>query len=113
MNYASVGTIVRKYGTDSGHAKTYEPAKLRDLNNPSDTIWGLDSLRESDGGGNYIVYDSYTPNSYGVPDPRHGKICNIIWCDGHVSGMAGNSPKDMYDRVLGTMANTNSYWNRD
>ena len=47
MNYASVGTSVRKYGTDSGHAKTYEPAKLRDLNNPSDTIWGLDSLRNA------------------------------------------------------------------
>ena len=111
MNYSSIGTSYRQFG--SGNPKWSEPAKLRDLNNPSDTIWGLDALRESDGGGNYIVYDSYAPGSYGVPDPRHGKVCNIAWCDGHVSGMSGNSPKDMYDRVLGTMANTNSYWDRN
>ncbi|MBE6380009.1 MAG: DUF1559 domain-containing protein [Lentisphaerae bacterium] len=110
INYMSIASSNRY--PDSVSDKSI-PAKVMQIANPSDTIYAGDTLNPTQGYGDYLAYDStsLTANN-GVFIPRHGNTCNIVWCDGHVEGAQGKDTVDLYEKALGTYANTNSKWDR-
>jgi prepilin-type N-terminal cleavage/methylation domain-containing protein/prepilin-type processing-associated H-X9-DG protein len=99
------------------------PAKRYDIRRPGDTVLMCDTVQLSTWNGDrsnlrsqYQIYDA-PANAYGAPDPRHGGICNILWCDGHVTGMKGQTPNQFYQAgFLGSYQNVNdsnaSKWDR-
>ena len=124
MNYTSVLTNLRNYGFSSTDPAATKPAKSFDLKYPTQTIIVLDtwkSPKTDETRSTYILLDSpctSATNEYSNPHPRHGLTCNILWGDGHVSGVKGASDDDagcrgMYDAGrLGSYANVGSFWGR-
>lgn len=95
------------------------PALRSEIRNPTETILSADTISPSSG--SYLGLDyGYAQATYRNVYPRHriNTVCNILWIDGHVSGVAAAGP---YDRASltdplrlgifpGALINT---WDRD
>ena len=119
MNYAQILTSYRDRRNQPNEST---PAKLSDLKTPGQTILCLDTWNTgvtATTQSSYVVFDSYVGNgNYANPHPRHNLICNILFCDGHVSGVKGISDdaagcQDMYNEgKLYSYNNVGSLWGR-
>jgi len=118
-SYSHYGINYNSIGSSQRESKGDIPAQLSQIAIPSDTIYSADTVVDNSLGtatekSSYLLYDAYGDKT-GSPHPRHGKSCNIVWCDGHVSSIQGNDPKAMYT-VLGSYRNVNdsnaSKWDR-
>ena len=103
MNYNNILTSQREYGDNK--PQTGVPCKRQQIKAPTATIICLDTWTTGESTvtrSSYTVCDSYTAkNSHANPHPRHGLMCNILWADGHSSGVKGSSDdaagcQDMY-----------------
>lgn len=97
------------------------PPNIANLRNPAQTILAVDSWRWGEANstivpGIYYVYaESETGPLDGVAWPRHNNLCNVLWCDGHVSGVvaASANPTSIYDATaLGRHGVAPNFWDR-
>ena len=83
-------------------------ANIANLQHPAATILALDSWIVIAPGTPFTGYGRYYAYPYfytvvgvegGIAWPRHNGICNVLWCDGHVSGVraASSDPASIYD----------------
>lgn len=94
------------------------PATLPQIADPGNTIFSADSrvptLSDGQERGHYQMADAYNASSTdrSMMWPRHGGIANIVFCDGHVEGLAAKSSEDFYTTIVGNQKNPDSKWDR-
>ena len=118
INHLSIGSSTRDALSDWTADQKATPAQLSQIADPSDTIYSGDTVVPNTIGtsrvtGNYLMYDSgNNTSSTGSLHPRHGNVANIVWCDGHVTGVIGKDVADLYTNVVGSYKNAGSKWDR-
>ncbi|MCM8820411.1 MAG: DUF1559 domain-containing protein [Candidatus Omnitrophica bacterium] len=88
-NYLHIGSSVRYF--PSSHPNYYKPAKKSQIKKPDATILCAETYCSGERylkRGYYILYDQFnTSSSFGVLEARHSKSVNVLWADGHVTGV--------------------------
>jgi prepilin-type processing-associated H-X9-DG protein len=87
-NYRHIGS-----GTLYGAKTLFPPATPSMIKKPTQTILVTDTLEtnQTNSGYMYVVGIFTTTNYFGVLDARHNKIVNVLWLDGHATGVKVNS----------------------
>jgi prepilin-type N-terminal cleavage/methylation domain-containing protein/prepilin-type processing-associated H-X9-DG protein len=117
-NFAHIGSSIRLYlaGASVNFA---DPARAEEIAQPSRTITTVDSIRADYLGdgliyGTYAVYDEYV-TLYGastLPHGRHNSVVNVLWVDGHVTGVAVADPLNVYPELT-TRHDVDNFWDRN
>lgn len=90
-NYRYLGSSSRNGGTGGATGLAGDPAKATRIKQPSQTIALADcALSQKTEQGYYALEDIWPGSSNkGVPLFRHNRQLNMLWADGHVSGVEG------------------------
>jgi prepilin-type processing-associated H-X9-DG protein len=110
-NYYHIGTSYRYSGNDLSSP----PAKLNQIQKPSETILILDSFRRNSSvwSGTSNVDDSYGDYEQANAN-AHNNGLNISWIDGHGSYKKIQNTANPYTAAdLGFSTDASSLWNRD
>jgi len=123
-NYSYIGSSNLDGSTYVGNST---PAKINQIRRTSGTILiGESALTEaertSNGSpniGSYIITPEYSTTGYPLwPVHAAGKVCNILFVDGHTDALKAGArdivgSKNLYSRALcGTYYNSNNLWDR-
>jgi prepilin-type N-terminal cleavage/methylation domain-containing protein/prepilin-type processing-associated H-X9-DG protein len=83
-NWDNVG---RSRWYEGGHPiRSFLPARVNQIRNPSQTILLVDSQYQSPGPGWYYVWSHGYFGTGGLPDARHRGSANVLWADGVPAG---------------------------
>ncbi|MCM8807948.1 MAG: DUF1559 domain-containing protein [Candidatus Omnitrophica bacterium] len=89
-NYTHIGGSARYF--PSSNPNYYKPAKKSQIKKPDATIVCAETYCSGERylkRGYYILYDQFTTSTgYGVLEARHLKSVNVLWADGHVTGVS-------------------------
>lgn len=82
---------------------TYPIHKLGKVNKPANKFH-VGDVASIDSSGNsherYATANMYSYNDGGHIIPKHGGVANLLWVDGHVSGIANKDPKKLYNDLV-------------
>lgn len=97
---------------------TISPARAGGVAAPAATIFAVDSgMADGPSYQTYFVYPSKPPGtSDSAAWPRHNGQCNVLWVDGHVSGVKAPRPDpgSIYDKdALGSWGVNPNHWKRN
>ena len=113
-----VNILLRFVNKDySGGAAGKRMFKLGEIKRPGSKVYVLDAAQ----GANTAVSSGdvhyYYNSGAGVAYNRHGSTCNVLWIDGHVSGVnnSGSSSRTLYESgpLAGKVNDSAPAWERD
>jgi prepilin-type N-terminal cleavage/methylation domain-containing protein/prepilin-type processing-associated H-X9-DG protein len=86
--------------------------RLNDFRKHSDKVYASDSARNENAQSYFIAM--INDKASGVTFPRHDKVANIVWLDGHVAPVRSNdnTSDGLYNDVNGKLYRNGSAWAR-
>lgn len=123
-NIYYIGTSYFKgyYPGSGAYGPVMVPAKIQHIKTPSQTIVTVDAnLNSSPTRGFYLVFSrNPTASGSGIVEPRHGNSVNVLWSDGHASGVNIPNRANPYttdgitsgDNTVNMDDNPENFWDR-
>ncbi len=85
----------------AGYPFSRTPARVSDINQPTETIMMSDAWNVGNNSPFYIAVNYFsTYSGYGVAWPYHAGSLNVLWADGHTSSVEMKTPQVDYSGAL-------------